>query len=241
MISPPISLPLVLCYFFWKWFKCSLKPCMWLDPFQSHSLLWFCQSLGLLHSVLSDLCKAPLPWGRTAVHKNCIYNHPTKHCHRICQDHLFIFLLFLYHHHHPPPTTSTPLQKKMALRWIALLPYPAGRILAFLGVTKNHIPFCPEEKKKAKDASLIMQTVYCNTAKKMIIPISAISYSWHLSKSSGHAYPSAFREVSMCKHPFTIFRVMLKLFMPACQFIQFVILSWCTHVYYWSFPFCIVF
>lgn len=107
----------------------------------------------------------------------------------------------------------------------ALLPYPAGRILTFLGVTKNHIPFCPEEKKKSQrciinHANCLLQ--HCQENDHSYI---SHQYSWHLSKSSGHAYPSAFREVSMCKHPFTIFRVMLKLFItclsvhPICHII----------------------
>lgn len=107
----------------------------------------------------------------------------------------------------------------------ALLPYPAGRILTFLGVTKNHIPFCPEEKKKAKDASLIYLNYLLQHCQENDHSYISHQYSWHLSKSSGHAYPSAFREVSMCKHPFTIFRVMLKLFItylsvhPICHII----------------------
>jgi hypothetical protein len=57
-------------------------------------------------------------------------------------------------------------------------------------------------------------------------PRTTHQYPWHLSKSSGHAYPSAFREVSMCKHCFTIFRVTLTLFItylsvhPICHVVR---------------------
>lgn len=105
------------------------------------------------------------------------------------------------------------------------LPYPEGRILTFLGVTKDHILFCPEEKKKS--LRCIINHANCLQQQCQENDHSYINhqYSWHLSKSSGHAYPSAFREVSMCKHSFTIFRVMLKLFItclsvhPICHII----------------------
>jgi hypothetical protein len=105
----------------------------------------------------------------------------------------------------------------------ALLPYPSGKILTFLGVV--HSPFCPRRKKKKlrciiNHANCLLQ--HCQENDHLRI---THQYPWHLSKNSGHAYPSAFREVSMCKHSFTIFRVMLKLFItclsvqPICHII----------------------
>lgn len=71
-------------------------------------------------------------------------------------------------------------------------------------------------------------------------PRTTHQYLWHLSKSSGHAYLSAFREVSMCKHSLTIFRVTLAVF------ITFLSVHAICHVMqnyqwlYWSSPLCIV-
>lgn len=57
-------------------------------------------------------------------------------------------------------------------------------------------------------------------------PQTAHQYSRHLSAKAGHAYPSAFGEVSMLKHPSTIFRVMLAIFItslsvpPICHVVR---------------------
>lgn len=57
-------------------------------------------------------------------------------------------------------------------------------------------------------------------------PRTAHQYSRHLSAKAGHAYPSAFGEVSMRKHPSTIFRVVLAIFItslsvpPICHVVR---------------------
>ena len=168
MISPPISCP----------WSCTIS-------FGSGSSM-FTQALYVIGSIpkpqfalvlseprLTALC-AFRSVGQNPVHNKCVIiilpSTVISYVKITCLFSYF-FTTTTTHHHLPPPCK---------IKWCSqvnkvLLPYPAGRILTFLGVTKDHIPFCPEEKKKAKDASLIMQTVYCNTAKKMIIPISAIN------------------------------------------------------------------
>lgn len=124
-------------------------------------------------------------------------------------------------------TVSSPLKRKWCFQVNkALLPYSLGRILTFLGVTKVCFPFCPEEEKK-KRLRYIINHANCLWQQFQENDHSHINhqYSWHLSKNSGHAYPSAFKEVSMYKHPFSIFRVILKLFItclsvhPICHII----------------------
>lgn len=90
---------------------------------------------------------------------------------------------------------------------------------------KGSYPFLPLGEKKWLRCIINHANCLLQQCQENDLSHTNHQYSWHLSKNSGRAYPSAFREVSMCKHPSTIFRVMLKVFItclsvhPICHII----------------------
>lgn len=142
-----------------------------------------------------------VPWGRAFLIRSMLwspYQAQSAHMSRS----LVYLLLFLH----------TPPKENGAFRWIKLFCLTLqAEFLHSLGWQRFISLSAPRRKRRLRGiinhANCLLQQ--CQESDHSH---TNYQYSWHLSKNSGHAYPSAFREVSMCKHPFTIFRVMLKLF-----------------------------
>lgn len=121
----------------------------------------------------------------------------------MCQGRLCILLLFLH---------LSPPKENGAFRWIKLCCLILQAEFLHSSGWQRFISLSAPRKKKRLRGIINHANCLLQQCKENYHSHANYQYSWHLSKNSGHAYPSAFREVAMCKHPYTIFRVMLKLF-----------------------------
>lgn len=189
---------------------------MWSDPPQSHNSLSLMPEprLAALHT--PPPCRAAVPGGRALLIRSEL-SYATRNHHLRHQDHLYI-LLFL-HPRTPPEKKSAFLSEQSS----PALPFRQNSYIPW--GDRSSYPFLPLEGKKRQRCIINHANCLLQHCQENDHPHSNHQYSWHLSKSAGHAYPSAFKEVSMCKHPFTIFRVMLKLFitylsvLPICHIV----------------------